>query len=231
MERDYVIKFFVGLLDGDGSIQVNHWRKTYLQYRFVIRLKYLQSNHRMLIEIAKAVGGFVRVSKRDQRVLWVLNDKAAIRGLLPLLEKWPPLTSSKLCKLAFLKKCLNTNMSPKDYFAERDIIYQNQSQIRALNPANPLPTYFGPWLSGFIEAEGCFSGKRFSIGQKGDAYLLKTIKDYLQVTNTISKLKGDFFQLHVYKTLTIEDHLRKNPLMGAKADSYEKFLKNKKQNP
>ena len=28
--------FWVGLMDGDGSIQVNHWRKLSLQYRLVI---------------------------------------------------------------------------------------------------------------------------------------------------------------------------------------------------
>jgi hypothetical protein len=37
--RDYIKKFWVGLMDGDGSIQVNHWRSRYLQYRLVIKLK------------------------------------------------------------------------------------------------------------------------------------------------------------------------------------------------
>jgi hypothetical protein len=27
--------FWVGLMDGDGSIQVNHWRNQSLQYRLV----------------------------------------------------------------------------------------------------------------------------------------------------------------------------------------------------
>ncbi len=35
-DKDYISKFWVGLMDGDGSIQVNHWRKKSLQYRLVI---------------------------------------------------------------------------------------------------------------------------------------------------------------------------------------------------
>jgi len=35
-DPDYVHKYWVGLMDGDGSIQVNHWRYKNLQYRLVI---------------------------------------------------------------------------------------------------------------------------------------------------------------------------------------------------
>jgi hypothetical protein len=37
-------RFWVGLMDGDGSIQVNHWRNKVLQFRFVIKLKNTQAN-------------------------------------------------------------------------------------------------------------------------------------------------------------------------------------------
>ena len=36
--KEYIKMFWVGLMDGDGSIQVNHWRKQSLQYRLVIKL-------------------------------------------------------------------------------------------------------------------------------------------------------------------------------------------------
>jgi len=32
---EYIKMFWVGLMDGDGSIQVNHWLKKSLQYRLV----------------------------------------------------------------------------------------------------------------------------------------------------------------------------------------------------
>ena len=40
--QDHFKKFWVGLMDGDGSIQVNHWRKKFLQYRIIIKLYYLE---------------------------------------------------------------------------------------------------------------------------------------------------------------------------------------------
>ena len=30
-------QFFLGLLEGDGSIQVNHWKKRSLQFRIIIK--------------------------------------------------------------------------------------------------------------------------------------------------------------------------------------------------
>ena len=35
-DNEYIKMFWVGLMDGDGSIQVNHWRKQSLQYRLVL---------------------------------------------------------------------------------------------------------------------------------------------------------------------------------------------------
>ena len=52
------IAFFIGLLEGDGSIQVNHWREKYLQFRVVIKLKYTEKNHEMLSEIRNQLDMF-----------------------------------------------------------------------------------------------------------------------------------------------------------------------------
>jgi len=48
-------------MDGDGSIQVNHWRYKNLQYRLVIKLKYCTKNLSMLNLIGSQVGGRVRI--------------------------------------------------------------------------------------------------------------------------------------------------------------------------
>jgi hypothetical protein len=55
-ELEYIKKFWVGLMDGDGSIQVNHWRSKSLQFRLVIKLSNLKSNYNMLIRISKVIG-------------------------------------------------------------------------------------------------------------------------------------------------------------------------------
>ena len=59
---EYIKMFWVGLMDGDGSIQVNHWRNNSLQFRVIIKLSNIKSNYNMLIEIAKVIGGSVRIT-------------------------------------------------------------------------------------------------------------------------------------------------------------------------
>ena len=59
---EYIKMFWVGLMDGDGNIQVNHWRNNSLQFRIIIKLSNIKSNYNMLIEIAKVIGGSVRIT-------------------------------------------------------------------------------------------------------------------------------------------------------------------------
>lgn len=90
--NEYVKMFWVGLMDGDGSIQVNHWRKQSLQYRLVIKLSNIKSNYNMLIEIAKVVGGTVRITGKGQDVIWVVNKKSEVEKILEIYDTYPPLT-------------------------------------------------------------------------------------------------------------------------------------------
>jgi cytochrome c oxidase subunit 1 len=62
LTQAYVEKFWVGLIDGDGSVQVNHWRRRSLQYRLVIKLKYTEANFEMLSFISSRIGGNCRKS-------------------------------------------------------------------------------------------------------------------------------------------------------------------------
>jgi cytochrome c oxidase subunit 1 len=52
--------FVVGLIDGDGSLQVNHWRNQILQFRLVVKLSDKPLNYEMLCKIASIYGGNVR---------------------------------------------------------------------------------------------------------------------------------------------------------------------------
>ena len=65
----YIHKFWVGLMDGDGSIQVNHWKFKSLQYRLVIILKNCSENVTMLNIIAKTIGGSVRLVDKHKFVI------------------------------------------------------------------------------------------------------------------------------------------------------------------
>jgi len=68
-DPEYIKKFWVGLMDGYGSIQVNHWRKKSIQYRLIIKLKYCSENLFMLTLICKNIGGKMRIIKNNEFVI------------------------------------------------------------------------------------------------------------------------------------------------------------------
>lgn len=230
--KEYIKMFWVGLIDGDGSIQVNHWRKQSLQYRLVIKLSNLKSNYNMLIEIAKVIGGTVRVTGKGADVIWVVNKKEEIIEIIKIFDTYPLLTSKKICQLEFLKTCL-TETSVEKYLSTRNTKFKEQFAIINANIDFKLPTYFKGWLSGFIEAEGCFSIRKshahsFSIGQNDDLYLIEAIKQYFEASNKVRNPYDNFYFLEVYKKevlAKIAGHCTNYPLLGEKLESLKKFKK------
>ncbi len=230
--NEYIKMFWVGLMDGDGSIQVNHWREQSLQYRLIIKLSNLKSNYNMLIEVAKVVGGTVRITGKGADVIWVVNKKVEVEEIINIYDTYPPLTSRKICQLAFLKTCL-TDTSIETYLLNRKLKYDKILTIIKSNINLNIPSYFKGWLSGFIEAEGCFSIRKsnnhsFSIGQNNDLYLIDVIKQYFEVTNKVRNPYGKFYFLEIYKKqvlLKIITHCTNYPLLGEKLESLKKFSK------
>jgi len=227
---NYIKMFWVGLMDGDGSIQVNHWRRKSLQYRLIIKLSNKKSNYNMLIEIAKVIGGTVKITGKNNDVIWVVNKKEQVEKIIKIYETYPPLTSKKICQLAFLNASLVSN-DVDNYFFNRKSKYENQLTIINSNIEFNMPSYFKAWLSGFIEAEGCFSIRKsnnnsFSIGQNDDVYLINAIKQYFEVNNKIRNPYAKFYLLEIYKKealLKIMDHFYEYPLLGEKKESLNKF--------
>ena len=234
--NEYIKMFWVGLMDGNGIIQVNHWRYQSLQYRLVIKLSNIISNYNMLIKIAKVIKGNVIITGKGKEIIWVVNDKETIKEIIKIFEIYPLLTSKKICQLEFLKKCLLKN-SINWYLSNRNFKYANQiviikSDIFGLERNSFfLPNYFKEWLSGFIEAEGCFfirknNNHSFSIGQNSDIYLINAIKQYFKIQNLVRNSYPDFFSIEVYKKEILNkiiDHCYSYPLLGEKAESLKKF--------
>lgn len=231
-------------MDGDGSIQVNHWRSKNLQYRLIIKLKYNKNNYNMLLLIKNVIGGNVNILKDKSFVIWVVNNKKDIIRIINIFKEYPLLTSSKQAQLNFLKLNLKNN-NIDWYLKNRNLKYSNLSNYQniiknLLNKykTNDNYTYFDPWLSGFIEVEGCFSlrlnnnNHSFSISQNNDLYLLEFIKDYFNATNNIreiKKLNKSFYLLEIYKKSILNNiinHCNINPLLGFKYESYYYFYKN-----
>ena len=227
LDPEYIKKFWVGLMDGDGSIQVNHWRRKNLQYRLIIKLKFNSHNENMLIIIKNNIGGRV-VKVKNEFILWVVDDFKKLIEILKIFEQYPPLTSRLYAQLIFMKNCLvykNINL----YFQERN----NKYVFSLLFDKSRNNYYYKEWLSGFIEAEGCFSIRNnnnhsFSISQKNDYLLIESIKTYFEIKSNIRCIKNNIWILETYRKSTIFNiinHCTYYPLLGDKLISYNKFKK------
>lgn len=223
----YIHKFWVGLMDGDGSIQVNHWRHKSLQYRLVIKLKYYIENLSMLNLIKYHIGGNVRVIEDNKFIIWVVNDRKQIQRIIEIFVSYPPMTSRLRAQLAFMLECFQQN---------NVVWYLKARSNKYLNPNLDIVkidnNYFNAWLSGFIEAEGCFSIRdksnsySFSIGQNNDKYILEAIKNHFDIKNEIRKINNKFWFIEIYRKLIlikIINHCINYPLLGAKILSFTKF--------
>ena len=223
------IGFFLGLMDGDGFIQVNHWRKKYLQHRFVIKLPAALENREMLQNIALRFGGKVFAENKGF-VLWTQDRKPGIRQLLNLMKHYAPLTKRLRMQVQFSENMWAAN-DVMLYLSSRGHKYQATSAPLALERR---AEFLNNWISGFIEAQGCFSlgsGSRgwpsFSIGQHHDPAPLHFLRDHFGGTDTLRLKKGCFYMWKVYRKTVLQSigfHLEKYPLQGAKALSAAAFF-------
>lgn len=225
----YILPFLVGLIDGDGSIQVNHWKQKYLQFRIVIKLKYTYANFLMLTQIKLHIGGRVCISNNN--VLWVVNNKKDIDTILLKLKPYPFLTTRVKLQYEFLLECLE-HQSVSKYLSTRHLKFVNQLSITQYMSVNTdellLLPYYKPWLSGFIEAESCFTIRAnkaysFLIGLKNDKYIISSIKRYFLANNIIREPKEGVYLLETYNINCLDKvytHCNNFPLLGQKHISY-----------
>lgn len=238
--KAYVEKFWVGLMDGDGSVQVNHWHSTYLQFRLVIKLKSTPGNTRMLQQLVDNLGG--SWNEAGLFVVWAENTKSKVTALLRVFQRYPPLTTRIRLQLAFMERMLELTVVEKRkplvvaaYFAQRGLKYPVAEQRLAESPTEILRLpYYKEWLSGFIEAEGCFSVRAnrlsasFSVGQKFDANILHSVRIYLETAASVNPRKSEpnFYYFETYNRaslLKIIQHCQMYPLLGEKADRLVAF--------
>jgi hypothetical protein len=238
IDKNYVENFWVGLMDGDGSIQVNHWRKKTLQFRLIIKLKYTKSNHKMLNLISNNIRGSTKLiyTKKNELnidfVIWVVNHKKKIIEICKIFTKHKPITNRLNAQLYFFYQNLEKN-DINWYLLNRNLKYNNNNNNNNNNNVIHIinNNYFNIWLSGFIEAEGCFCIRKnnnhsFSIGQNNDEFIILFIKNYFNIENKIRKINNKFFSIEVYKKEILKKiilHCNTYPLLGEKAESLKKF--------
>lgn len=218
-------------MDGDGSIQVNHWRFKNLQYRLVIKLKYCSENLSMLNLIGSIIGGKIKIIRNNKFIIWVVDNRKEVNKIIKIFIKYPPLTTRLRAQLAFMLEFFEQN-DVEWYLNARNKKYLNNNDSIFNNNWTIDNNYFNEWLSGFIEAEGCFSirtisnNHSFSIGQNNDKFILDQIKNYFNITNQIRKINDKFWIIEVYKKsiiINIIKHCIEYPLLGEKKLSLIKF--------
>lgn len=128
-------------------------------------------------------------------------------SIIPLLMKYPPLTTRVHLQLQFVVRAIN-GMSIEEYLSTVKNKYSERASITPLFTLTSIPSYFPIWLAGFIEAEGCFSSRvagnySFSIAQNNDFYLIDAIRHFFEVTNLKIATKTVRSTGNVYYELSI----------------------------
>ena len=242
--KTYIEQFFVGLLEGDGTIttNLNSNKSNSIIVRIIISLKNLPENVIMLNIIKQTVGGRTAIERKETYVTWIASNKNDLLKVFAILEKYPLLTVRKQCQLDFAKNCL-FNKNLENFIENRNNKYANKKMLhKDLVLQKKLPVYFAPWLSGFIEAEGNFNlvfnekgylrKSSFSIGQNDELHILNWINLYFKSKNVITsdkpniKTNSIYYRLHLYNAESRKfmfEHLENYPLLGYKNISFLKF--------
>lgn len=185
-------QFFLGILEGDGSIQVNHWKKRYLQFRFIIKLKYTVANYDMCAKIRQNLK-IMNLHIRHGYVVMVEDDRTKISKIMEIIEKYGLLLTHRRKQYAFFKYCLNNRISYSEYAHIKSLkdLWSGFEGIVDFKSAELLQFKHWPnWLCGFTEAEGCFCIRKnhshsFSISQKNGYEVLSAIKNTFSIPNKI----------------------------------------------
>lgn len=232
--KEQIKQYFIGLLEGDGTITVDKLNNKKYRIRIVISLKNHLQNIELLNYIKNVIGG--RVSINNKYVTLLIASKKDIENVFSIINKYPLLTFNKISQYQFALKCINNKISFDKFIYERDHKYNYDLLTNNYN----FPIYFPCWLSGFIEAEGNFSLLRyktggikkhqFNIGQNYDYNIINMIKYYFDSSHIITKDKYSikpYYRISIGGLkckLLIYKHFNKYPLLGYKKLSYNKWV-------
>jgi len=245
--KNYIEQFFVGLLEGDGTITVDFINNRKKRVRIFIALNNLEDNRFMLNLIVKYVGGRVAIERNNRYVTWYATSRTDIAKVFAILAKYPLLSTRKQCQLDFAKDFINSSsdISEEEFIKLRNEKYKNQKTMLDYYDKNfVIPRYFPAWLSGFIEAEGHFKlvkrannsihVSQFIIGQNNEKHLLKAILTYFNKENnnisfTTSKEGVIYYKIHIggleVRNL-LASHFNSYPLLGDKNTKYQEWVNN-----
>ena len=246
------VEFFIGFIEGDGSIQVNHSKKKYLQFRILIKLKKTESNYRMLKNLRDNLG-IMNLHIRKNWVILVEDDKKKLLKCIKVINSISESNSKSIYKNSLYSKffisskkeqyvffcyCLEKKIKYSEYLYLKEnkfILIQNNKFIDKMN-LNEYPN----WLCGFIQAQGCFSIRKngnhsFSIGQLDSLNIIKAIKVFFNLPNKIREIKSlsnkekIFYSIETYNKISLDkissflNNSNSIGLLGSKKDQFIQF--------
>nr|AKF33548.1 hypothetical protein [Ulva sp. UNA00071828] len=192
-------EFFLGLLEGDGSIQVNHWKKRSLQFRIIIKLKYTSANYAMCAQISQQLG-IMNLHIRRGFVIMVEDHRVRLLRIMAIIDRHGLLLTHRRRQYAFFKYCYNNQITYSEYAHIKDLKKSwFFNSINAYDSDLLLQLSHWPnWLIGFTEAEGCFcirsnGSHSFSISQKEGYEVLTAIKKTFKIPNKVRSTSRLYF--------------------------------------
>jgi hypothetical protein len=225
------LSFLVGIIDGDGYIQAIKKSNGYLEFNLVITF-----HNRDLATFEYIMGKlhFGVIGKISPTLSkFVVYNYELKYILVPLLLKHNLffLTENRIKQYNILLYTLENNIKKWELLPEDKI--PNYSPLVLNNPYDIINIwYFKDWFIGFVVAEGSFfiqSNKEicFSVGQKGNSTLMKTIYLLFEPSRALNYIKKTDVSLvrmssvkdiqKVINFFSFENHY---PLTGYKKDSY-----------
>ncbi|KAF8414615.1 homing endonuclease, partial [Tirmania nivea] len=221
--KNYIEQFFVGLLEGDGTITVDFFNNCKKRVRIFIALNNFEDNRFMLSLIAKYVGGRVVIERNNRYVTWYATSRTDIAKVFAILAKYPLLSTRKLCQLDFAKDFIDSNqdISEQEFIKLRNEKYKNQEIMLDYNDKN-----FGrstPLANNSIHVS------QFIIGQNYEKHLLKAILTYFNKENnkisfTLSKEGVIYYKIYIGGSEVrnlLASHFYSYPLLGDKNTKYQ----------
>ena len=268
--KEYLRFFWIGLLEGDGTIGITFKPKAKRVkcIDFSIEMNYTPQTEVMLHAIAMVVGGDVSITRmndalagrRKLMIEWSVRRMEDIKRVLLLLETYSLLTTKgrsrrDWVKWVFEKQYIENAPREEVYHYARNVkskLELEETRRRFFRGNYENIFYIKPWLSGFLEAEACWStvdpvpavpGVSRSKGskntcqvpQKGERDLLIFIGKYFGYETPYIYFRrdgSDDLQMSRRDSLKLRyEHVHANPLLGYKGVQFEEFFNTVKARP
>jgi hypothetical protein len=241
LSKDYIEAFWVGLLEGEGSIHICKNKGNLTYGVFCISLKYFPENEYMLNLIKDNIGGIIKLERRKGvivKIKWSAISNKDVLNCLRILDKFPLLTTRKICLFNHYLQT-RTNNTWQYHFKTRNHKYDDTNSLKEIISNKALDythlSYFPAWVSGFTEAEGCFriAPRSYYISQNSDYYILNSIKTLFSSNLKIEIHKDPKYPSSHYRIsmsgntlIKVQSHFQKYPLLGYKKVSFDKWCRN-----